>query len=133
MKFINNQTAVLPALKEIVDNKISDQNANSKNHFQYDLLLDRMNRSRESNTRVAGGIDSVPQTVSTFRRNQIFNDQALMQGVTVKKNFSKRKASMQNQRASTLEFGQNLRITIKKDEQLTLRKRSTILDLEKNP
>ena len=69
MKFINNQTAVLPALREIVDNKISDQNANSKNHFQYDLLLDRMNISQRNHTRVAGGIDSISQPMSPFRRN----------------------------------------------------------------
>ena len=64
MRFINNQTAVLPALKDIVQKK---GDASSKTHFQYDLLLDRMNRSRDGNTRVAGGIDQEPSVVSGLR------------------------------------------------------------------
>jgi hypothetical protein len=60
----------------------------------------------------------------------MLNDQALMQGVTVKSKLgSKRKASVHVSKSKQLEFGSTLRINGGKE----VKKRSTLLELEKIP
>lgn len=76
MAYISNQRAVLPALQDIIDKQIedlqpageglegdtslSDQKQN-KSMFQYDLLLDRMQRDRNIDSKVAGGLSDLTQ------------------------------------------------------------------------
>ena len=150
MAYISNQRAVLPALRDIIDKQIedlqpageglegdtslSDQKQN-KSMFQYDLLLDRMQRDRNIDSKVAGGLSDLSQnplniqepgenskgdyvstmsaTKANYRNNQKLNTNSLMLGVGVQyKTKQQQERNLMSKRKASVPLSQTTKINM---------------------
>jgi hypothetical protein len=152
MAYLSNKRAVLPALKDIMDKQIDEniggapeaehdglksQSKQDPNQFQYEMMLERGRMEKDLESKVAGGINDKRilgfenesksiSTASGVRKNQIFNNNALMHGVGVRKQSKLETEAVLSKRKASVPLSQTAKLNMFKIKQNMLAELSAV-------